>query len=61
MFLFLLFFSLPRSGACNILVATDVASRGLDVNDVMLVINFDMPAQIADYVHRIGRTGVHID
>ena len=46
-----------RAGTCSILVATDVASRGLDVSDIMLVINFDMPNQISDYVHRIGRTG----
>lgn len=38
-------------------MATDVASRGLDVKDVKCVINFDLPAQAEDYVHRIGRTG----
>ena len=41
----------------NILLATDVASRGLDVKDIGVVINYDMPNQIEDYVHRIGRTG----
>jgi len=41
----------------NILIATDVASRGLDVKDISIVINFDMPKNIDDYVHRIGRTG----
>ena len=41
----------------NILLATDVASRGLDVKDIGCVINYDMPTQIEDYVHRIGRTG----
>jgi len=46
-----------RDGKRNVLVATDVASRGLDVDDIKLVINFDMPANIEDYVHRIGRTG----
>ena len=41
----------------NIMVATDVASRGLDVKDISVVINYDMPSSIEDYVHRIGRTG----
>jgi len=39
------------------MVATDVASRGLDIDDIKLVINYDMPPQIEDYIHRIGRTG----
>ena len=46
-----------RSGRCNILVATDVAARGLDIPDVMLVINHDMAKNIETYTHRIGRTG----
>ncbi|RKP37540.1 essential ATP-dependent RNA helicase of the DEAD-box protein family [Dimargaris cristalligena] len=46
-----------RSGRSPIMVATDVASRGIDVKDVKFVINFDMPTNIEDYVHRIGRTG----
>ena len=46
-----------KSSYVNILFATDVASRGLDVKDIDVVINFDMPQSIADYVHRIGRTG----
>lgn len=45
-----------RAGDCQVLVATDVASRGLDVKDIQYVINFDFPSQIEDYVHRIGRT-----
>lgn len=45
-----------RSGIIDILVATDVAARGLDVNDIDLVINFDMPQDEEYYVHRIGRT-----
>lgn len=44
-------------GKCRVLVATDIASRGIDVKDIELVINFDLPDQIEDYVHRIGRTG----
>ena len=40
-----------------ILVATDVAARGLDINNIANVINFDTPNHIDDYVHRIGRTG----
>ncbi|XP_065175751.1 uncharacterized protein LOC135805613 [Sycon ciliatum] len=46
-----------RSGKSPVLVATDVAARGLDVNDVKFVINFDYPNNSEDYVHRIGRTG----
>ncbi|XP_033630314.1 probable ATP-dependent RNA helicase DDX17 isoform X2 [Asterias rubens] len=45
-----------RSGKAPILVATDVASRGLDVNDIKFVINYDYPNSSEDYVHRIGRT-----
>jgi len=41
----------------NILIATDVASRGLDINNITHVINYDMPENYDDYIHRIGRTG----
>jgi len=46
-----------RSGAVEILVATDVASRGIDVKDIEIVVNYDLPKDEEDYVHRIGRTG----
>jgi len=46
-----------KSARCPILVATDVAARGLDIDNVTDVINFDMPSSIDTYVHRIGRTG----
>ena len=46
-----------RSGSVDILVATDVAARGLDVDRIGLVINYDMPFDSEAYVHRIGRTG----
>ncbi|KAL5849062.1 hypothetical protein ACOSQ4_007075 [Xanthoceras sorbifolium] len=46
-----------RTGKSPILVATDVAARGLDIKDIRVVINYDFPTGIEDYVHRIGRTG----
>lgn len=46
-----------KSGAKHILVATDVAGRGIDIQDVSLIVNFDMAKTIEDYTHRIGRTG----
>ncbi|XP_032942264.1 probable ATP-dependent RNA helicase DDX4 isoform X3 [Catharus ustulatus] len=46
-----------RSGKCPVLVATSVAARGLDIESVQHVINFDLPSTIEEYVHRIGRTG----
>ncbi|KAH8058873.1 ATP-dependent RNA helicase [Aureococcus anophagefferens] len=46
-----------KRGAKDVLVATDVAAKGLDFPDIQHVINFDMPAEIENYVHRIGRTG----
>ncbi|XP_074292963.1 ATP-dependent RNA helicase-like protein DB10 [Silene latifolia] len=46
-----------RSGRSPLLVATDVAARGLDVKDIRVVVNYDFPTGVEDYVHRIGRTG----
>ena len=46
-----------KQGKVSLLVATDVASRGLDIPNVMYVINYDLPSHIDAYVHRIGRTG----
>merc|ERR1719199_1456760 len=46
-----------KSAQIKILVATDVAARGLDIKGVTLVVNYDLPANTEDYVHRIGRTG----
>lgn len=48
-----------KSRSCNIMVATDVAARGLDINDITHVINYDFPMTIEDYIHRIGRTARH--
>ncbi|MBV9159112.1 MAG: DEAD/DEAH box helicase, partial [Candidatus Kaiserbacteria bacterium] len=46
-----------KRGKYRVLVATDIAARGIDVSNIELVINYDLPMQSADYVHRIGRTG----
>jgi len=46
-----------RNGRYEVLVATDIAARGLDIANVSHVINFDVPQHPEDYVHRIGRTG----
>ena len=46
-----------KSGTIDVLVATDVAGRGIDVKDLSLVINYDMAKNIEMYTHRIGRTG----
>lgn len=46
-----------KSGRINVLVATDIAARGLDIDQLPMVINFDLPMVAEDYVHRIGRTG----
>jgi ATP-dependent RNA helicase RhlE len=46
-----------KAGKIRVLVATDVAQRGLDISGITHVINFDVPQEPEDYVHRIGRTG----
>lgn len=46
-----------KTGAARILIATDVASRGIDVKDITCVLNYDFPRNIEEYVHRVGRTG----
>jgi ATP-dependent RNA helicase DDX5/DBP2 len=46
-----------KSGKSPLMIATDVASRGLDVKDIRTVINYDFPPQLEDYIHRVGRTG----
>lgn len=46
-----------RNGDCNVLIATDVSARGIDIPDVTHVINVDLPEKAENYVHRIGRTG----
>ena len=46
-----------REGNISVLVATDVAARGIDIPSISYVINFDLPNNIQDYIHRIGRTG----
>lgn len=45
-----------RGDAAKILVTTDLTSRGLDISEVNLVINYHLPRTVADYVHRVGRT-----
>jgi len=46
-----------KNNKYRVMIATDVASRGLDIRDISFVINYDMPKLIEDYIHRIGRTG----
>lgn len=45
-----------KSGKINVLIATDIMSRGIDIDDIELVVNYDVPREAEDYVHRIGRT-----
>lgn len=45
-----------RSGKTDILVATDIVARGIDIDDISMVVNFDVPREAEDYVHRVGRT-----
>ncbi len=45
-----------RSGKCKVIIATDVLSRGIDIDDISHIINFDVPGDLDDYIHRIGRT-----
>ena len=45
-----------KSGRTNVLIATDIVSRGIDIDDISLVVNYDVPRDAEDYVHRIGRT-----
>lgn len=46
-----------KNGVINILFSTDIAARGLDIDDISCVVNFDLPRSTSDYIHRIGRTG----
>ncbi|KAL0223064.1 hypothetical protein P9112_002454 [Eukaryota sp. TZLM1-RC] len=46
-----------KSGHCLVLIATDVCARGLDVKDIAMVMNYDLPGDVESYIHRIGRTG----
>jgi ATP-dependent RNA helicase RhlE len=46
-----------KDGECNLLIATDVSARGIDIPDVNYVINYDLPEKAENYVHRVGRTG----
>jgi len=46
-----------KNGSCPLLIATDVAARGLDIPNVEYVLNYTFPLTIEDYIHRIGRTG----
>lgn len=46
-----------KTDVCNLLIATSVAARGLDIKDLIVVINYDPPNHHEDYIHRVGRTG----
>eukprot|EP00913_Durusdinium_trenchii_P002770 g2562.t1 len=46
-----------KDGISNILISTSVAARGIDVKNVILVVNFKVPDHLEDYIHRVGRTG----
>eukprot|EP00042_Codosiga_hollandica_P028568 m.150694 g.150694 ORF g.150694 m.150694 type:complete len:93 (-) comp52803_c0_seq2:122-400(-) len=46
-----------RHGASRVLIATDLLARGIDVQQVSIVVNFDLPRDVANYIHRIGRGG----
>jgi ATP-dependent RNA helicase RhlE len=46
-----------KTGNTRVLVATDIAARGIDIDELMFVVNFDLPNEPETYVHRIGRTG----
>jgi len=46
-----------KTDVCNLLIATSVAARGLDVKDLIVVVNYDPPNHHEDYIHRVGRTG----
>jgi ATP-dependent RNA helicase RhlE len=46
-----------KSGSLRVLVATDIAARGIDINELPVVVNFELPQVAEDYIHRIGRTG----
>ena len=45
-----------RAGRIDILIATDILSRGIDIDDIAMVVNYDVPHEAEDYVHRVGRT-----
>lgn len=46
-----------KQGQCNLLIATDVSARGINIVDIEYVVNYDLPIKTENYVHRVGRTG----